>query len=217
MRSDGHTRCPMLLTAVYGGNQDAIKALLDAKADPNSVEEEQVHNERGYNMDMRQTSLHVACKKGDLQTVALLLQSNADINAVRKDMKHEDVDQAELSAPESGPSKSGKSKRMVVQTDDPREEGYVCPIRCIKIQETALHIAIQAKHKGLVALLACAGSDTSLTRSRGESETATTELCADDASLLDAVSASWPLAGNEAFLADGDLQIIETVMSGIRE
>lgn len=213
MRSDGGSRHCVLHTAVDSGNHDVIKTLLDAKADANDSRTEKISNERGYNRDMSETSLHIACKRGDVKTSALLLVHGADINAIRKDLIQENIPEAELVARMPGKTKSKSKSAAMMCGDDPREPGYVCPVRCIPIRETALHIAVQKKHAGLVTLLACAGADVRLPREQGATATSTADLCCGETVLLDATSATWPLSPNCELFAEEELLNVEAAVA----
>lgn len=190
MRSDGGSRHCVLHTAVSSGNFDVVRTLLEARADSNERSTEMISNERGHNRDTSETSLHIACKSGDVKTCALLIEHRADLNAIRKDLICEDIPEAELVA-------RHKSKgKKIMMCDDPRDPDYVCPVRCISVQETPLHIAVKGRHEGLVTLLACAGADKCLARQYGETSALVEELCSGETSLLSALSATWPLSAS---------------------
>merc|ERR1719491_555507 len=87
MRTDGQASHYVLHSAVKGGNLAVARVLLDAVADVDAEESERFNNERGYNRRMKQTSFHIACAKGDLAMVALLLARGADANRVREDLE----------------------------------------------------------------------------------------------------------------------------------
>merc|ERR1712045_898254 len=102
-----------------------------------------------------------------------MLARGADVNKVREDLEQVHVET------------SGT-------TDDPREEGYESPVRCLEIAETALHLAVQQKQQVVIALLVCAGADIGKSRTRDGVETSVADLCAGDAALLRALEAKWP-------------------------
>jgi len=194
MRSDGGMDHRVLHTAVCSGNYDVVKTLLDARAEVNARRQEKIYNERGYNRDMSETSLHIACKQGDVKMSAMLLAHGADINAVRKDLIVEELtNRTHLKS---------KCKKVC---DDPRDPGYVCPVRCVPVNETAMHIALERKSPSLVALLACSGTDPCVPRRKGDSATSIEELCCGDSSLMNAVAATWPLPADNQWFTEEDL------------
>lgn len=138
----------------------------------------------------------------------MLLTCRADINAVRKDIIHEHVPEEELNA-----QMRSKCKSKDVMCDDPRDPNYVCPVRCIRVQETALHIALQKQQVGLAALLACAGADANLPRHRGETATSTQDLCGSEPPLLNALSATWPLPPSCHAFSDDELPDVEAAIA----
>lgn len=202
MRSDGGSRHCVLHTAVSSGNLDIVKTLLEAMADPNATSTERISNERGYNRNMSETSLHIACKRGDVKACALLLEHRADPNAVRTDLINEDIPEEELIAQGS------------TMCDDPRDSDYVCPVRSIAVEETALHIALQNNQEALVTLLACTGADKCLPRKRGNISVSVEELCAEKGSLLAALSATWPLAATCQVFSDDELECVKAAIAG---
>eukprot|EP00443_Scrippsiella_acuminata_P016500 CAMPEP_0115224296 /NCGR_PEP_ID=MMETSP0270-20121206/29500_1 /TAXON_ID=71861 /ORGANISM="Scrippsiella trochoidea, Strain CCMP3099" /LENGTH=475 /DNA_ID=CAMNT_0002638599 /DNA_START=86 /DNA_END=1509 /DNA_ORIENTATION=+ len=174
MRTDGRSVKFVLHQAVKTRNIDVARALLQAGAHVDAIASEHFVNERGYNTHMDETSLHIACKDGNLAMSALLLEYGADVNCIRKDLEQEHV---ELSDPYA--------------TDDPREEGFESHVRCIPVQETALHLAIASKNKDLVAFLVCAGAEASLERKRGDDFSSTEGMCEGNVELLRALKSSW--------------------------
>jgi len=194
MRTDGQSVSFVLHQAARCGNIEVVRAFLQAGAQVDAVASEHFVNERGHNRHMEETSLHVACKRGDFATAALLIEHGADLNAVREDLEQEEV---ELSNPNA--------------TDDPRDDDFEPRVRCIPIKETALHLAITVKNQALVALLTCAGAEAG-DRQRGDVCSSCEELCRGDAELLRALKAEWPdarcffhgdlLASAEQALAD---------------
>jgi len=209
MRSDGGSCHCVLHTAVSSGNLDVVKTLLDAKADANARSTEKISNERGHNRDMSETSLHIACKRGYVEASALLLEHRADPNAIRHDLITEDIPEAELIARE--PRNWGKIKGMMC--DDPRDPEYVCPVRSVAVEETSLHIALRTKHEGLVTLLTCSGADKCIPRKQGETSTSVVDLCTEEASLLHAISATWPLAATCQLFSDAELTSVKAAIA----
>merc|ERR1711907_722461 len=200
MRTDGHTKTPVLHQAVRSGNVPVMRALLDAKADVNAAAVEKMHNERGYNRDMSETALHIACATGTVETVAILLQYGADIDSIRRDTKHEQRSEEEMIQDARRGCGSKKSKKAILSEidDDPRSAGYVCPVQCISIQETASHIAARRGDAGILMLLVCAGANLSVMYGehavgRGTGNQKTVEdLCSGREDLLHSIAATWP-------------------------
>eukprot|EP00406_Dinophysis_acuminata_P002497 CAMPEP_0179230330 /NCGR_PEP_ID=MMETSP0797-20121207/10782_1 /TAXON_ID=47934 /ORGANISM="Dinophysis acuminata, Strain DAEP01" /LENGTH=370 /DNA_ID=CAMNT_0020937403 /DNA_START=92 /DNA_END=1204 /DNA_ORIENTATION=- len=185
MRTDGRSLEHVLHQVVGGGNLEVARALLDRGAEVDAVASERFSNERGFNRHTEETSLHRACggAKADIAMCALLLARGADVNAVRKELEHED---------------SGQEST----TDDPRDPEYESPVVCVPVRETALHRAILAKQADLVTMLVCAGADTAMERCRGGVKTPCRELCGGDASLLEALEAQWTPETHRLFPAD---------------
>jgi ankyrin repeat protein len=181
MRTDGRAVEYILHKGVHAKSLDVVRALLNARADVDAVAQEHMENERGFHRHMEQTALHIACMRGDLAIAALLLARGAEVNLVRKDL-----DQEERPRP-----------KKAALTDDPREAGYVSPVICWEVEETALHIALRMKNPALVALLVCFGADTAKERRRGKEHRSPADLCGQDPKLLEALKAEW----SEATLA----------------
>lgn len=196
MRTDGEASKAVLHQAckafsLQARTVDVVRTLLDAGAEVDAVEFEEFHNERGYNRHMKQTALHIACARGDLATAALLLARGADINKVREDLEHLHVETTST-------------------CDDPREDDYECPVRCLPIRETALHLAIQKKQREIVALLVCAGADVTSRRRRDGEETSVQDICVDDEDLLSRLQARWPDA--QALFSEEGRPEVEALM-----
>jgi len=172
MRTDGCSIHYVLHTAVQGGDLEIARALLDAGAEVDAIASDFFHNERGHNEHKEETPLHQACARGDLAMVALLLARGANIDAVRISTAREHLD---VDSP----------------TDDPRDPDYICSVRCIKVKETPVHIAIRDKNTNLLVMLVCAGADVGQPRVRGEVSTTTTELCSGNDELTTALKAEW--------------------------
>jgi hypothetical protein len=202
MRSDGCCSEYLLHQAVRSGHRDAVRTLLDARADVDALQIEHIQNERGFNRDMEQTALHIACAAKDVPMAALLLARGADPNFPRKDL-----DQEERPRPEPAKKKSCKGKASGANAkskkcrspsppsdiDDPRSAGYVSPVICLKVEETALHIALLKKQKppALAAMLVCVGADASRERRRGDVRRTPVDMCGEDQELLQALDADW--------------------------
>lgn len=179
MRTDGRSIHYVLHTAVEGRDLEIARALLDAGAEVDAIASQRFDNERGYHEHKEETALHQACQAcvqgsppGHLAMVALLLARGANVNAVRVSL---DREQLEVDSP----------------TDDPRDPDWVCSVRCLKVQETPVHIAIRQKNANLLLMLVCAGGDVSQPRTRGDVTTSTTEMCSDNKELLTALKAEW--------------------------
>jgi ankyrin repeat protein len=172
MRTDGHSIHYVIHKGVQGGDLEVVRALLDAGADVDAVASDVYHNERGYNEHKEETALHLACARDDLAMVALLIARGANIDAVRISLEREHVE-------------------VESTTDDPRDPEYICPVRCIKVEETAIHMAIRNQNPNLLLMLACAGADVGMSRVRGDVATSTTNLCNGNEELLTALKAQW--------------------------
>lgn len=200
MRSDGGSRHAVIHTATHSGNHQVLRTLLDAKADANVAATERISNERGYDRDKSETCLHIACLKGDVKGAALLLAHGADVNAERKELLHEDKTEEEMieelpDMPQK--SKNGGGKKKVI-TDDPRECGYVSPVRCVLEKKSSLHIALKSNDAALTTLLVCAGANVSAEYQYGSTLKSPEELCDGNATLLSALAGSVPLpSGSE--------------------
>jgi hypothetical protein len=81
---------------------------------------------------------------------------------------------------------------------DPRAQGYVVPVKSMRVCETALHRAVRLKLPRLVGALLAAGADRQALRTRGESTQSVSQL-AGTAPSKEMVSA---LATVEGFAAD---------------
>lgn len=159
MRTDGMTRSTPLHTAVRKGNVNVVGCLLRAGAKVDECHVAQYHNERGYNENLSVTSLHLAVDSCNLEIVLLLLAEGADPNALARRLAHEDSGQ-------------------VGTTDDPRDAGYVSPVKCVPVCETALHRAVLAGWIDGVRALLAAGADRNIKRVYGEQSESTDELVA---------------------------------------
>jgi len=181
--TDGNRSYYILHQAVQDGKVEIARALLDARADVEAVASEHTSNERGFNRERDEKSLHIACGRGNVAMTALLLEHGANVNAVRQNLLHEKV------AP---------TKAQV--TDDPRHPDYQKTVRCVPVQETALHLAISTSNAALVSMLVCAGADVSIPRFCEGVGTLAEELCGENAELLGALrSACSPSqAGSDA-------------------
>lgn len=211
MRSDGARTVPVLFKAVQAGSLAVVQALLDARANVEAVHSDVLHNERGHNRDTKERSLHVAVGAADVSMVALLIGHAADVNAIRRELVQEHLSEEEISALEV--KKFGK--KQVERTDDPRDDKYICPIRCVPVEETALHIAIRKQNARLVALLVCAGADLGLCRvshpTMQAQNLSPAELCGEDSSLLEALGAVWPAA--RGLFSEEELPGVEMALS----
>mmetsp|Transcript_16666 Transcript_16666/g.31002 ORF Transcript_16666/g.31002 Transcript_16666/m.31002 type:complete len:598 (-) Transcript_16666:199-1992(-) len=223
MRTDGSTKHAVIHTATQAGNHQVIRTLLDAKADANSTATERMNNERGYDRDTSETSLHIACKKGDVKGAALLLAHRADVNTERRELLQEEKTREEMMAemPDMPvKSKKGgkvKSKKATSMTDDPREDGYVSPVRCISLKETALHIAIKSKNVALTTLLMCAGADASAEYVHGDTVKQPEGLCSGDATLLAALASPGSLPSGSEVSSDKAASMMYKILKVFRE
>lgn len=214
MRSEGSSCHAVLHTAVNTGNCDVIRTLLDARADVDVESTEKISNERGYNRDMRETGLHIACIHRNVKACALLIQYGANVNAVRKELVQEDVAESELEARCAKKSiKSKSKKKSPVMCDDPRDPDYVCPVRSVMVEETGLHIALQQKHEGLATLLSLAGADKDRLYQRGSKTRSVEDLCAGESRLLNAMASTWPLPSSCQLFSDDELASIKAAMA----
>eukprot|EP00164_Ancoracysta_twista_P000037 GFYU01000050.1.p1 GENE.GFYU01000050.1~~GFYU01000050.1.p1 ORF type:complete len:457 (-),score=140.86 GFYU01000050.1:76-1368(-) len=213
MRTDGYSVTYPLHTAVGMFNPEV---LLKAGADVNLLQKSEYHNERGYNRHDEDSALHLACKaytrlakpddeekekekekekkgnkeieverdpEGDhhylsptktgmLHTISLLLEYGADVNAISKHLKQIDLD---VESP----------------TDDPRDEEFICSVKCVLTESTALHIALRGKCPELVTLLRAAGADDSIGYKEDGETTPTKDLCQGDKDLIKALESEW--------------------------
>jgi len=198
MRTDGYTKAPILVTAA-GKGTEAVRVLLEARADANAVRKETYHNERGYNRNEVESSLHIASKSGDVALLALLMEHGANVHTTRKELVHEEVARSD---PEG--------------TDDPRDDNFESSVRCVPVEETALHLAIRHGHPTAVALLVCAGADTNLAYKYGEKRTTPQELCQTQScvqQLQTALNVSWPSAEASAFFETSALPDLGTAIA----
>lgn len=172
MRTDGRSIRYIIHQAVQGGDLEVVRALLDAGAEVDAVASDKFNNERGYNQHNEEMALHIACRKGDLAMIALLIARGANVDALRVSLDMENLD-------------------VESTTDDPRDPDYVCPVRCVKVEETAVHMAIKHQNVNLLLVLAFAGADVSKSRVRGGVATSTASLCNGNEELLTALKAEW--------------------------
>mmetsp|Transcript_93324 Transcript_93324/g.156831 ORF Transcript_93324/g.156831 Transcript_93324/m.156831 type:complete len:578 (+) Transcript_93324:298-2031(+) len=166
MRTDGRMHWSVIHTAVRGRSPECVQVLLEAGANVDAEEVEKCHNERGFNRHTVQTALHIACEmttkqsnEQSLQLVDVLLRGGADPNAIRQ--RTEQVEK----------------KNYKCVTDDPREDGYVSPVRCVPVKETPLHIALRIKALSLARKLVLAGARADIPFQFGKKATPTAELC----------------------------------------
>jgi len=183
MRTDGTEKHSALHTAVHGGDLEIARALLDAGAAVDAVASDISHNERGHHQHKEETALHQACARGDLAMVALLLARGASVDKVRLFLDQEAV-------------------LVESPTDDPREDGYVCPVRCVSVVETPAHIAIRNKNSNLLLMLVCTGADVGVARVRGDVSTSSADLCDGNEELLTALKAEWTPETHQFFPAE---------------
>lgn len=183
MRTDGQTEVSVLHNAVETKSLELARALLDAGASVDAWHTEVMHNERGFNEDLAQTSLHIAIRAEDVAMAALLIARGADVNLRRKCLEQRD---------------SG----VRGDTDDPRDDDFVSSVVCVPVRETAMHLALRKKHEGLVTLLACAGADTSLLREDGGERQTCEEMCGEDETFLKALRAEWTPETHHLFPTD---------------
>mmetsp|Transcript_19045 Transcript_19045/g.54650 ORF Transcript_19045/g.54650 Transcript_19045/m.54650 type:complete len:429 (+) Transcript_19045:99-1385(+) len=170
MRTDGCSVKFVLNRAAETGCLEAVRTLLRARAEVDAVSKENFSNERGFNRHMEETAFHAACRRGHTSVAALLLEGGALVDNVRVDLEQEEV-----------------TPTRERTTDDPRHPDFEPTVRCVKIEETALHIAIRGGHAELVALLVRAGADASRPRIRGGQGASPQDLCGGDERLLRAL------------------------------
>jgi len=166
MRTDGSHQWTLLITATKNNSLRSVTALLNAGANVTAEEVEVYHNERGYNSNNRRNSLHIACDNGSLPLVKLILEAKNGLsllNSYREYTLHEE-------------RKEGKK----AETDDPRSAGYISPVVCVQVNETALHIAIKAKNQELFEYLVAAGANMDLNYKYGNKEITTASLAAEN-------------------------------------
>jgi ankyrin repeat protein len=177
--TDGNSVHSVLHTAVRRGGTKAAecaKMLLDAGANVDAVASERFWSDYGEFRDMRETSLHIACKQqNSLGLVTMLLAHGADVNALRNDTHHECVDQApcETARPIWNSDRASWSERF----------------RNLEVREVALHIAIRKKDAKLIEKLVCAGADLSIKRVLGQTDSSAEELCNGTEGLLHSLRA----------------------------
>eukprot|EP00929_Paragymnodinium_shiwhaense_P035532 TRINITY_DN1915_c0_g1_i1.p1 TRINITY_DN1915_c0_g1~~TRINITY_DN1915_c0_g1_i1.p1 ORF type:complete len:384 (-),score=71.71 TRINITY_DN1915_c0_g1_i1:262-1413(-) len=148
MRTDGSSTVYIIHNVARGGNLEAARALLDAGAEVDAIHREEYQNERGYDRHVRETALHIACSTGNVAMCALLLAAGANVDAIRQDLVQEPTNVAS-------------------PTDDPRDDAFISSVRCVRVDETALHIALRQRNASLTTMLVCAGADRSIARSYG--------------------------------------------------
>mmetsp|Transcript_19044 Transcript_19044/g.54644 ORF Transcript_19044/g.54644 Transcript_19044/m.54644 type:complete len:419 (+) Transcript_19044:99-1355(+) len=161
----GHSHKFALNEAAERGCLEAVRALLGARAEVDALSEEVSHGHT-----MKETAFHAACRRGHTSVAALLLEGGALVDNVRVDLEQEEV-----------------TPTRERTTDDPRHPDFEPTVRCVKIEETALHIAIRGGHAELVALLVRAGADASRPRIRGGQGASPQDLCGGDERLLRAL------------------------------
>lgn len=172
MRTNGRSVRYVLHEAVQSNNLEVTRALIDRGAHVDAYSSEHFDNERGFNRHMDEMALHIACAAGCLAMVALLLAGGADVDAVRRDLEQE---------------KTGVES----PTDDPRDPEFEASVRCVPVEERAVHIAVLRGNAKLLVMLLCAGADCSSPRVRGESTTPIEELCGENQELLQALKTQW--------------------------
>jgi len=157
MRTDGFYESYVLHTAVAGGYVKVVEMLLQKRASVDALSRQVMNNERGHNQNSRETALHTACERKDVEMCGLLLTHMANVNASTHYLEH--IEQ------------EGSVE------DDPRSEDYVPSIRCAKVVKSPLHIAIINKEPALMQLLLCSGSDRYATFLRDGTSKTPQELC----------------------------------------
>lgn len=124
-----------------------VTFLLEARATVDSLH---VYNADGNNY--RETALHMAVKKGSLEKVKLLLDWQADINAIRN------VDLI--------------STRKIDRNRIEKIDFFYAPrgvnVTNIHFRETSLHLAIENKHEEMVRFLLVNGADTSIPNTKAD-------------------------------------------------
>jgi len=150
----GQSTQHILHVAARRGKFEAARALLVAGANVDAEATEHLDYEQGYNKRTVETSLHLACRTRNLSLVALLLARSADVNALREDSEHEEV-----------------------------EEDGTKVVKTFAITETPLHIALQMKQLDLTIMLVSAGANLSQPRTRGEERLLPSDLAGDSSDL----------------------------------
>mmetsp|Transcript_13049 Transcript_13049/g.26114 ORF Transcript_13049/g.26114 Transcript_13049/m.26114 type:complete len:384 (+) Transcript_13049:206-1357(+) len=177
MRTDGMTSSTPLHTAVRRKDINSAGVLLRAGANVDHPYICRSNNERGYNQDLEETPLHIAVQTGSLEMLLLLLAEGADPNMLAKSIAH---------VPRMGPA----SRMEQSPTNDPREEGFLSEVRCVRVKESALHMALLKNRPDLVSALLVAGADREATRSYGNGEQSPTSLANGNEELLKALNTS---------------------------
>lgn len=171
MRTDGSTSTPHIFKAAKSGDVGFVRALIARKANVNQPHTCVMHNERGYNSNDRATALHAAVVSSHPQDVSsLLLQAGANPNDMACHLEQGSNPDAERST-----------------TDDPRQRGYVSPVVCTKVADTAIHIILKKSHNlednvvktqrlETLRLLVVCGADVTIPSLKGVVETSTASL-----------------------------------------
>jgi len=193
LRTDGQSTHHILNQAVQHGDIELASILLNAGAQADSTEVENFVNEDGYHKHKQEASLHVACTSGYLTMAALLLARGAQVDAVRVDTEHE-------------------ARGVSSPTNASRGDDCVPRVRCIKVEETALHIAAKTNHAELAALLLCAGANPKNKQIRGDAQHTVAELCSNDERIVKLLSQDWS-ADSGSLLPDAVKSGVETVLA----
>ena len=181
MRTDACHTWVLLHNAIKNENIAVLDELLkNPRTDITIVENEDVHNERGYNQERRENCLHMACKKQNYDIVCRLFNILATNNQYDTQCQHNFINGIN-SYIEQIPNELYVDNG----SNDPRVEGYISPVKCIKIKQTALHIAIQMKNQNIVDVLVSHGADPSISYQRGDENIPTESLCQQNDIILD--------------------------------